>query len=167
MRTISLRNPLQKWSAQSSLVCVCVPTTTYRHHHIQAPPHNHHHTVQVAQVQLEHLHHWLEGKHHQLKLLKLIRGDQAPASIGSSWSRMQQKHATCTWAQLACKCPCASCMYLLHPAPTCADGCRWRSAAGEPQSFTYLLQQLSVAIQMRNSSSVMGTLELPGLQFSD
>ena len=25
----------------------------------------------------------------------------------------------------ACKCPCASCMLLLHPAPTCTDGCWW------------------------------------------
>ena len=49
--------------------------------------------------------------------------DRAPASIGASWSGMQQQHATCTWAQLQCKCPCANCMLLLHPAPTCTHRC--------------------------------------------
>ena len=43
-------------------------------------------------------------------------------------------------------------------------GRRLKSTTGEPQFFTYLLQQLSVAIQMGNSASVQGTLELPGLQ---
>ena len=38
-----------------------------------------------------------------------------------------------------------------------------KSATGEPQSFPYLPPQLSVAIQMGNSASVLGTLELPGL----
>ena len=43
-------------------------------------------------------------------------------------------------------------------------GCRLWLATGELQSFTYLLQWLSMAIQMGNSSSVMGTPKLPGLQ---
>ena len=46
-------------------------------------------------------------------------------------------------------------------------GRRLKSATGELQSFTYLFQQLSVAIQMGNSASVQGTLELPGLQSID
>ena len=33
------------------------------------------------------------------------QGDQSPASISASWSGMQQQHATCTWAQLACNAP--------------------------------------------------------------
>ena len=125
MRTISIRNPLQKWRAQSSLVCVSVPTTTYRHHHIQAPPHNHHHTVQVAQVQLEHLHHWLEGKHHQLKLLKLIRGTrhQHPLDqVGAGCSKnMQLAHGhnlhVSAHVQVAC-----TCCILLQLAPMDAGG---------------------------------------------
>ena len=44
-------------------------------------------------------------------------------------------------------------------------GHRLRSATGEPQSFAYLLQRLSVVIQTGNSASVLGTLEPPGLQF--
>ena len=44
-------------------------------------------------------------------------------------------------------------------------GRRLKATTGEPQSFTYLLQRLSVAIQMGNSASVQSTLELPGLQF--
>ena len=46
-------------------------------------------------------------------------------------------------------------------------GRRVRAATGEPQYFTFLLQRLSMAIQLGNSSSVMGTQELPGLQFID
>ena len=63
---------------------------------------------------------WNE-KHHQCKLLKVREtGHQHPsAQVGAGCSN----NATCTWAQLRCKCPCASCILLLHPAPTCADGC--------------------------------------------
>ena len=46
-------------------------------------------------------------------------------------------------------------------------GRRLKSATGEPQSFSYLLQRLSVAIQVGNSASVLGTLESPGLQSID
>ena len=46
-------------------------------------------------------------------------------------------------------------------------GRRLKATTGEPQSFTYLLQRLSVAIQMGNSASVQSTLELPGLQSID
>ena len=46
-------------------------------------------------------------------------------------------------------------------------GRRLKATTGEPQSFTYLLQRLSMAIQMGNSSSVQSTLELPGLQSID
>ena len=46
-------------------------------------------------------------------------------------------------------------------------GRRLSSASGESQSVTYLLQWLSVAIQMGSSSSVLSTLELTGLQFID
>ena len=46
-------------------------------------------------------------------------------------------------------------------------GRRLKSTAGEAQSFIYLLQRLSVAIQMGNSASMQGTLELLGLQSTD
>ena len=46
-------------------------------------------------------------------------------------------------------------------------GRRLKATTGEPQSFAYLLQRLSVAIQMGNSASVQSTLELPGLQSID
>ena len=37
-------------------------------------------------------------------------------------------------------------------------GRRLRSATGEPNSYVYLIQRLSVAIQVGNSISVLGTL---------
>ena len=46
-------------------------------------------------------------------------------------------------------------------------GRRLKSSTGEPQSFTYMLQRLSVAIQLGNTSSVLGTLEQPNLQCID
>ena len=51
--------------------------------------------------------------------------DRAPSSIGTSWSGMQQEHAICTWA-LTCmhrSCAQTQIVFLLHPAPTCVDGC--------------------------------------------
>ena len=40
-------------------------------------------------------------------------------------------------------------------------GRRLRSVTGEPQSFVHLLQRLSVAIQIGNTSSILGTMEPP------
>ena len=37
-------------------------------------------------------------------------------------------------------------------------GRRLRSSTGEPQSFAHLLQRLSVAVQVGNSTSVMGSI---------
>ena len=71
----------------------------------------HHHTVQVAWVQVEYLHQWLEGKHHQCKLQRVItttcasgvfapaagrktppaQGSKVRTSIRASWSGMQQQ----------------------------------------------------------------------------
>ena len=58
------------------------------------------------------------------------------------------------WVQI----PCASCMILAVD---------FKFSTGEPQSFTYMLQRLSVAIQLGNTSSVLGTLEQPSLQCID
>ena len=40
-------------------------------------------------------------------------------------------------------------------------GRRLRSVTGEPQSFVHLLRRLSVAIQIGNTSSILGTMEQP------
>ena len=76
----------------------------------------HHYTVQVAWVQLEYLCHWLELRKTPPAQVAEGQGDRVPASFGASWSGMQQEPATCIWAL-------TSCMFLLHPATTCADGC--------------------------------------------
>ena len=51
------------------------------------------------------------------------QGDWTLASIGASWSGMQQRHATYTWALTCIVVVPMLVALLLHPAPSCADGC--------------------------------------------
>ena len=59
---------------------------------------------------------WWQEKHHQCKLQRV------KTILVTSRSRMQQPIAACTRAQsLTRPCPCATCIWLLHPVPTSAQ----------------------------------------------
>ena len=46
-------------------------------------------------------------------------------------------------------------------------GRRLSMATGEPRSYEFLLQRISVAIQMGNAASVLGSLPIPNISSLD
>ena len=137
------------WCAKGGLSCK-LPATTFtynQHYHMHLPQphtyhhHHHHHTVQVAicasgtrkrpPAQVAEVTKTSAGRVFALVAgmktppAKVAegQGDWALASIGASWSGMQQQHATYTWALTCIVVVPMQVALLLHPAPSCADGC--------------------------------------------
>ena len=95
--------------------------------YINLSTYNHHHTVQVATekdspLTMHRTLHKITTTYVYTTTTTQCKLQRVKTILGTSRSKMQQPIAACTRAQtLTRPCPCATCIWLLHPAPTSAQ----------------------------------------------